>query len=321
MVRLVQVPAIAGRTARADPTPRARRDTPDARRTTAKLSAARDATRGRRCGDDQHAAEEGFRPAADRRPRAAFDDIDAAALRTGLLQVVVDRVQLIGRRRRAAPAAHRFDRDGVSRRRRRSIRGRMPHDRPVTEPTASFSRALRVPALRHRVRGSAAAAVLVQQPVRRVPDLPRLRQHHRARHGSRRARSVEVDQPGRDRAVEQAALSRAARRAEARGEEGGCGSTCRGPSSTDDEKRVRRSRATARLRRRARLLPLARAEEIQGARPRVPEPLSRLPHVPRLRRRAAAPRSARRARRRPRRSTRCRRSPCARRRSSSPTCS
>ena len=75
-------------------------------------------------------------------------------------------------------------------------------------------RALRVPALRHRLRRSAAAAVLVQQPVRRVPDLPRLRQHHRARHGPGRARSDEVDYPGRDRAVEQAALSRATRRPE-----------------------------------------------------------------------------------------------------------
>ena len=47
--------------------------------------------------------------------------------------------------------------------------------------------------VRHRLRGSAAAAVLVQQPVRRLPDLPRLRQHHRARHGSGRAGSDEVD--------------------------------------------------------------------------------------------------------------------------------
>ena len=50
--------------------------------------------------------------------------------------------------------------------------------------------ALRVPPLRHRLRDAAAAAVLVQQPVRRLPDLPRLRQHHRARHGSGRAGSA-----------------------------------------------------------------------------------------------------------------------------------
>ena len=48
-----------------------------------------------------------------------------------------------------------------------------------------------------------------------------------------------------------------------------------------------------------RLLRLAGAEEVQGPRPRVPEPVPRLPDVPGLRRRAAAARGARRARRRP----------------------
>ena len=77
-----------------------------------------------------------------------------------------------------------------------------------------------------------------------------------------------------------------------------CGSTCRGPSSTDDEKRFVDRGRRRRLGRRQGLLPLARAQEIQGPRPRVPEPLSRLPDLPRVRRRAAAPRGARRARRR-----------------------
>ena len=99
--------------------------------------------------------------------------------------------------------------------------------------------------MRHRVRDAAAAPVLVQQPVRRLPDLPRLRQHHRARHGSGRARSVEVDQPGRDRAVEQAALSRAAGRAEARGaKKPASGSTCRGATSPTRSARSS-SKATA----------------------------------------------------------------------------
>ena len=62
--------------------------------------------------------------------------------------------------------------------------------------------------------------------------------------------------------------------------------------------RVRDGRRWRRLRRRARILPLARAQEIQGPRPRVPQPLSRLPDVPGLPGHAAAPRSARRARRR-----------------------
>ena len=66
-------------------------------------------------------------------------------------------------------------------------------------------------------RGPAAAPVLVQQPVRRLSGLPRLRQRHRARHGAGRAGSDEVDPAERHRAVEQAALPRAARRLEARG--------------------------------------------------------------------------------------------------------
>ena len=159
-------------------------------------------------------------------------------------------------------------------------------------------RALRMPDLRHSVRGSAAAPVLVQQPVRRVPDLPRLRQHHRARSGAGGARSAEVDQPGRDRAVDQAALPLASRRVEARRQDQGRPPR-RGVARPDaGRNRVRDGRRRRRLRRRARILPLARAQEIQGPRPRVPEPLSRLPDLPGLRRHAAAPRSARRACRR-----------------------
>ena len=71
-------------------------------------------------------------------------------------------------------------------------------------------RALRVPHLRHHLRGSAAAALLVQQPVRRLPHVPRLRQRDRAGPGSGRAGSGAVDQPGRDRAVDEAALPLAA---------------------------------------------------------------------------------------------------------------
>ncbi len=91
-----------------------------------------------------------------------------------------------------------------------------PHRRAGSGGAAPVLGALRVPHLRHPLRGSAAAAVLVQQPVRRVPDLPWLRQHHRARSRAGGARSAEVDQPGRDRAVDQAALPLAPGRAEAR---------------------------------------------------------------------------------------------------------
>ena len=58
----------------------------------------------------------------------------------------------------------------------------------------------------------------------------------------------------------------------------------------------RRRRRWRRLRGHPRVLRVARAQEIQGARPRVPEPLSRLPDVPGLQRHAPAPGGARRAR-------------------------
>ena len=63
-------------------------------------------------------------------------------------------------------------------------------------------------------------------------------------------------------------------------------------------RRRRRTVERRRLRGDPRLLPLARAKEIQGPRPRVPQPVPRISHVPGLRRRAAAARGARRARRR-----------------------
>jgi len=50
-----------------------------------------------------------------------------------------------------------------------------------------FSERFGVPPLRTRVRAAAATPLLVQQPVRRLPHLPWLRQHHRARHGARGA--------------------------------------------------------------------------------------------------------------------------------------
>ena len=111
----------------------------------------------------------------------------------------------------------------------------------------------------------------------------------------------EVDRAGRDRAVEQAALSRAARELKRVAKKRKIRLDVPWAELTDDEKQfvVEGGRRRRRLRRRARILPLARAEEIQGARPRVSQPVPRLPDVPRLRRRAAAARSARRAGRRP----------------------
>ena len=121
-----------------------------------------------------------------------IEDVDAAALRDrAVLQVVVDRVQISGEdlRQRLTDSIEMSYSKAAARRGRwssRQTQSSVPGRPPVF-------RALRVPAVRDRVRGSAAAPVLVQQPVRRLPDLPRLRQHHRARHGPGRAGSVEVD--------------------------------------------------------------------------------------------------------------------------------
>ena len=170
-----------------------------------------------------------------------------------------------------------------------------------------------MPRVRHRLRGSAAAPVLVQQSLRRLSDLSRVRQHHRARHGSGRARQDQVDPAGRHRALEQAALSLAARGAEARGQEEQAPAG-RAVGRTDRRGEAVRRRGLRRCGRRRTerpervqralqghpgILPVARSEEIQGSRARVSQPLPGIPHLSGLRRRAAAARGARRSRRRP----------------------
>ena len=166
----------------------------------------------------------------------SFDDVEAAALADRpVLQVVVDRVQLDGDdlRQRLTDSIETAYREGGGAAwaiewqsavgSRQSSSRRQPTAPSRTDHCPRVLRALRVPAVRHRLRGSAAAAVLVQQPVRRLPDVPRLRQHHRARHGSGRARSAKSIQQG---AIEPwskphyraqlAELKRAAREAEVR---------------------------------------------------------------------------------------------------------
>src|SRR5256886_1118692 len=158
------------------------------------------------------------------------------------------------------------------------------------------------PAVAESPRGPGAEAIAATiETLRRkgfgaLSTLPRLGQHHRARHGPGGSGSVPFHQSGRHRAVEQAALSRPARRPQA------CGTEKQNPprcavERTDGRREARHCRWGRRgLRGDSRLLPLARAKEIQGPRPRVLEPISRISDVPRLRRRAAAARGARRAR-------------------------
>ena len=149
--------------------------------------------------------------------RSTLEDVDVATLKDrGTLQVIVDRVKVEGDlRARLTDSIETAYTEG----------GGAAFAMQLAPPTAgqpdrhaTVQRAVRVPRVQHPVRAAATAAVLVQQPVRRVPALPRLRQRHRARHGSGRARSIEVDHAERHRALEQAALPRAARGAEARGE-------------------------------------------------------------------------------------------------------
>ena len=132
-------------------------------------------------------AQEGVRAAAHRRARRHHRRRGSGVDRRSI-HPAGRRRSAAGGRRRASPAADRLDRDGVPGRRRRRL-GTAVVGRGVTSHPSVF-RALRVPDLRDPVRGSAAAAVLLQQPVRRLPDVSRLRQHHRARHGPGRAGSA-----------------------------------------------------------------------------------------------------------------------------------
>ena len=229
----------------------------------------------------------------------SLEDVDPATLQDRpTLQVIVDRVKIDGDLR---DAAHRLDRDGLRRRRRRGVRDR-----------ARQRRCRRRAPIVHRFseRFECRECGIPYE----VPQ-PRLFSFNNPFgacpicHGFGNIIELDMDlvvpDPSksiaaeRDRAVEQAALPRAARRAEARGE------AARRPPrravGRSDRRReaVRHRRRRRELRRRPGLLPLARAQEIQGARPRVPQPLSRLPDLPGVRRRAAAARSARRPGRRP----------------------
>ena len=143
-----------------------------------------------------------------------------------------------------------------------------------------------------RLRRAAAAALLVQQPVRRLPGLPRLRQPDRGgprpggagqAHGaSGTARSSRGTSP--TTATLQAQLRRFARR---RGHPARRAVVLPGRGAPAAGARGRRG-----LPGRAGLLPLARGAQVPGPGARLPGPLPRLPGVPRLRRQPAAARGA-----------------------------
>ena len=139
------------------------------------------------------AAPEGLRPPLRRRRRPSRSKTSTPR-RCGIaptLQVIVDRLKIEGdmRARLTDSIETAYTEGGGAAFAIEVADGRGAEAR---RSPAYVQRAVRVPRVQHPVRAAAAAAVLVQQPVRRLPDLPRLRQHHRARHGPGRPGSVEV---------------------------------------------------------------------------------------------------------------------------------
>ena len=131
--------------------------------------------------------------------------------------------------------------------------------------------------LRPRLSGARAAPVFLQQSLRRLPALPGIRQHHRLRYRSGHPRSQQIHQRRRRSALDQAALSRHLAGPEAPG------TLARHPARralSPPHRRAAKPRHRGRSRRglsrRQRLLRLARKKEVQAARSRLPQPLSRL---------------------------------------------
>ena len=195
--------------------------------------------------------------------------------------VLVDRVAL--RRASAAGSPTRSRRPSA-----RAAGARSPGTRARAAP--AISERFECARLRARLRRAAAAAVLLQQPVRRLPVLPRLRQPDRGRPRPGGAGPAQEPGRGRRRALEQAPLPARA----------GAAAALRPPARHPARRALglpRRGAAPARARGRRelpgrrRLLPLARGPQVPRAGPGLPGALPRLPGVPGLpRRRACGPR-------------------------------
>ena len=239
--------------------------------------------------------------------------VDARGCRSGgaaramtTLRVVVDRIKVDGG---CAHAHHRLDRDRLCRGRRRGVGVQLPTlDCDGTVPLAQRRRR-RSRICSPSASSAGAAASPYEDPQPRLFSFNNPFGACPTCHGFGNIIELdmdlvvpdpaEVDQPGRDRAVEQAALPLASRRVEA-GRQDARPAPRRAVARSDGRrKHVRHRRRRRRLRGHPRVLPLARTEEIQGPRARVPQPLPRLSDLSGLRRHAAAARSARRARRRP----------------------
>ncbi len=175
-----------------------------------------------------------------------------------------------------------------------------PHNRRPTLAANDIQCAIGLRGLRDRISSARAAAVQFQQPVGGLSDVRGFRQRRGPGHGADRSRPEQVAPRRGDCAVEHAGLRPRVEKAAVRGPAlrlaGGRafprvdrGAAKRGASRP----------AGAGLRRPGRVFRLARAAEVQDARPRVSQPLAEFPHLPGLRRRPAAARGVGRAARRP----------------------
>ena len=210
--------------------------------------------------------------------------------------------------------------DRVPRGRRRLRRSSSPSRshaaRRATGRAAALHRALRVPERRHARADADAAALLVQQSARRVPQVQRLRRDARVRRGAHRP------------------LPRRARCATARSIRGRCRATTTSGARSPSSRSAKASRWTRRgssFRRRTRRsccsregraasrasFPSSRSrgEAVQAVHPRLPAAVPDRAGVSRLPRHEAAAGGAAGARRRPqhrRRSASCRSTSCSR---------
>ena len=270
-------------------------------------------------GRAQHAAGDRRRPARDQRRRA-----HPPRLRLPGPEPAVaggrDRPGARGLHPRVPPGRGDHDRDAPAERGRDDRDRRRPLDREGGRPgapgrlaragaalrqgppldlarrhrrAAGLQRHARVHPLRDRVPRPHREPVLVQQPARRLRVVPRLRTHHRSRPRPRDPGPVADARRRRDQAVDDAVDERGAPRP----------APVLPPPQDPRRRAVRvpRSRAARAgdRRRRAllrhpRLVPLARAQDVQDARPRPAVALSLLSHLSRLRRHAPQARGARR---------------------------
>ena len=242
----------------------------------------------------QSLAKRGFRRLLVDGRAVTLEEVDVASL--GSRDDARGRRRSRGRGRRRAGAADRLDRDRLSRGRRRGLRGRAGAAEAEAPVVHQFSE-------RFECRR---CHILYEDPQPRLFSFNNPFGACPTCHGFGNVIELDLDLvvPDKTKSIrggaiepwtkphyraELATLKRDAKRLGHRARHAVAGSDRRAAPR-------RRRRRRRRLRGHPRVLRVARAQEIQGARPRVPEPVPRLPDVPGLRRHAAAPRGARRAR-------------------------